>query len=65
MFDCARVPGDGVSGKVMDISEDGVTVQLIGGRICIKRVRPAGEGKIAAADWAKSAGLAVGDVLGS
>jgi methionyl-tRNA formyltransferase len=65
VFDCARVPGDGVSSKVMDISEDGVTVQLIGGRICIKRVRPAGEGKIAASDWAKSAGVTVGDVLGS
>lgn len=65
VFDCARVPGDGVSGKVVDISEDGVTVQLIGGRICIKRVRPAGEGKISASDWAASAGLSVGQVIGS
>ena len=65
VFDCARVPGDGVSGKVVDIADDGVTVQLIGGRICIKRVRPAGEGKISASDWATSAGLSVGDVLGS
>jgi methionyl-tRNA formyltransferase len=65
IFDCARVPGDGVSGKVVDISDGGVTVQLIGGRICIKRVRPAGEGKIAASDWATSAGLSVGDVLSS
>ncbi len=65
VFDSIRVPGDGVSGKIAEISDDGVTVQLIGGRICIKRVRPAGEGKIAASDWAKSAGLSVGDVLGS
>ena len=65
VYDCARVSGDGVSGKVVDISEGGVTVQLIGGRICIKRVRPAGEGKISASDWAASAGLSVGDVIGS
>lgn len=65
IFDCARVPGDGVSGKVVDVSDDGVTVQLIGGRICIKRVRPAGQGKITAAEWAASAALSVGDVLGN
>ncbi len=65
VFDCVRAPGDGVSGKVVDISDDGVTVQLIGGRICIKRVRPAGEGKVSASEWAKSTGLSVGDVLGS
>jgi methionyl-tRNA formyltransferase len=64
VYDCARVPGDGVSSKVTEISDEGVTVQLIGGRILIKRVRPAGEGKMPAADWAKAAGLSVGDVLG-
>lgn len=65
IFDCERAAGDGISSKVMDISEDGVTVQLIGGRIVIKRVRPADEGKIAASEWAASAGLSVGDVLGT
>ena len=63
IYDCARGPGDGVSGKVVDISNDGVWVQLIGGRLCIKRVRPQGEGKIPAAEWAASAGLKPGDVL--
>ncbi len=65
VYDCARVPGDAISSKVVDISEDGVTVQLIGGRILIKRVRPAGEGKIPASEWAASAGLKVGDILGT
>ena len=65
IYDCARGPGDGVSGKVVDISNDGVWVQLIGGRLCIKRVRPQGEGKIPAAEWAASAGLKPGDVLGT
>ncbi len=65
VYDCARAPGDGISSKVVEISEDGVTVQLIGGRIVIKRVRPQGEGKIPASEWAASAGLSAGDVLGT
>lgn len=65
VYDSARVPGDGISSKVMEVSDDGVTVQLIGGRILIKRVRPAGEGKMPAAEWAANAGLAVGDILGT
>ena len=65
VYDCARVPGDGVSGRIVDISDDGVMVQLIGGRILIKRVRPAGEGKISAADWASAAGLNIKDELGT
>ncbi|MEM8839131.1 MAG: methionyl-tRNA formyltransferase [Pseudomonadota bacterium] len=65
IFDCVRVPGDGISSKVMEVSDDGVSVQCIGGRILVKRVRPAGEGKQPAAEWAATAGLAKGDVLGS
>jgi len=65
VYDAARVPGDGVSSKIIDISEAGVTIQCVGGRILIKRVRPAGQGKIAASDWAAAVGLSVGDLLGS
>lgn len=65
IFDCARLPGDGVSSKVVEVSPEGVTVQLIGGRICIKRVRPAGDAKMSAADWAERIGLEKGQVLGS
>ncbi len=65
VFDAARVPGDGISSKIIEITDDGVTVQCIGGRILVKRVRPAGGGKIAATEWAASAGLSAGDVLGS
>lgn len=64
VFDCARVPGDGISGRVMEISDDGVTVQCVGGRIQIKRVRPAGGGKMAASEWAADAGISKGDTLG-
>ncbi len=65
VYDCQRVPGDGVSAKIVDVSDDGVTVQLIGGRIRLKRVRPAGGEKMAAQDWASQAGIAAGTVLGS
>ena len=65
IYDSARVPGDGISSRVMDISDDGVTVQTIGGRVQIKRVRPAGEGKMPASEWAGSIGLNTGDELGT
>ena len=65
IFDCARVPGDGVSSRVVDISDAGVTVQCIGGRILVKRVRPAGGVKIAASDWAREAGIDTGATLGN
>jgi len=65
VFDSARIPGDGISSKIMEISEDGVTVQCIGGRIRIKRVRPVGDAKMSAADWTTAAGLSTGDVLGN
>jgi methionyl-tRNA formyltransferase len=64
VFDCQRVEGDGISSRVVDVSEDGVTVQCIGGRILIKRVRPAGAGKVSAAEWAKDAGIEAGTNLG-
>lgn len=65
IFDSARTDGDGVSGKIAEISEDGVTMQCIGGRILVKRVRPDGEDKQTAAEWASANGLAVGDILES
>ena len=65
VFDAARVPGDGISSRVTEVSDQGVTVQCIGGRILIKRVRPADGGKVAASEWAAVAGLAAGQSLGA
>lgn len=65
IFDSARVGGDGVSSKILDISEEGVTIQAIGGRVLIKRVRPAGGDKQSASDWAAANDVAVGDIIGS
>ena len=65
VFDAARVPGDGISSRVTEVSDQGVTVQCIGGRILIKRVRHADGGKVAASEWAAAAGLAAGQNLGA
>jgi methionyl-tRNA formyltransferase len=64
IFDAARVDGDGTPGEVVDINDEGVTVQGDGGRIVLKRVRPDGSGKIAASEWAQSYGLTIGTKLG-
>jgi methionyl-tRNA formyltransferase len=65
VYDCAAVAGDGVAGRVMDISEDGVAIQSVGGRILVKRVKPKGGAKVTASEWAASCKLAVGDTLGT
>lgn len=65
VYDSVRVDGDGISGRVREISEEGVTIQCIGGRILVKRVKPDGGGKQPAADWAAEIGLKTGDSLGN
>ncbi|TDL81156.1 methionyl-tRNA formyltransferase [Palleronia sediminis] len=64
LYDSARADGDGTPGEIVAIDDGGVTVQGNGGRIVLKRVRPAGGDKQPAADWAAATGLAVGDKLG-
>jgi methionyl-tRNA formyltransferase len=65
IYDSARVEGNGTVGKVVSIDDDGVTVQGNGGRILIKRVRPADGGKMPANEWATAAGINSGTKLGS
>jgi len=64
IYDSARVDGTGTAGEVVSVDEDGVTVQAEGGRILIKRVRPADGGKMAASEWAAAAGINSGTKLG-
>jgi methionyl-tRNA formyltransferase len=64
VYDSSRIAGDGVAGRVMEISEQGVSVQSVGGRVLIKRVKPAGGAKISATEWANNSGIKVGDSLG-
>ncbi|MFK7891681.1 MAG: methionyl-tRNA formyltransferase [Granulosicoccus sp.] len=64
VFDCSLQPGDGVAGRIMAIEDAGISVQSVGGRILVKRVKPSGGAKVSASEWAIEAGLAVGDQLG-
>lgn len=65
IFDAARVPGDGISSRVRAITDDGIEVQCVGGRVLVKRVRPDGGDKVPATDWAQSVGLKPGDEFGT
>src|SRR5680860_340372 len=48
VYDSVKLEGDGTPGAIFSVEEDGITVQANGGRILMKRVRPAGGDKIAA-----------------
>jgi len=65
VYDSALVEGNGAFGEVVSIDNIGVTVQGNGGRILIKRVRPASGNKIFASEWATSAKINLGTKLGS
>jgi len=65
IYDSEQVAGDGVAGRVTDIEEGGITIQSVGGRIRVKRVKPKGGQKVSASEWAASVKLSVGDTLGT
>ncbi len=65
VYDCRREPGDGISSRIMDVSDKGVAIQCIGGRIRVSRVRPVGCDKIPADKWAVEAKLEKGTELGT
>jgi methionyl-tRNA formyltransferase len=54
----------GAPGDVVEVTPDGVVVACADGRIKVSRVKPAGSGKLPAAEWAVQAGLAPGARLG-
>ena len=64
VFDSAKVEATGSPGEVVAVSDEGVAVAAAGGGILIKKVRPAGAGKIAASEFAATQGLEVGSRLG-
>ncbi len=64
VYDSKKTNGEGEAGTVVTVGDEGVTVQAGGGRVLIQRVRPKGQDKQTAADWAKAAGLKPGTRLG-
>lgn len=65
IYDSARIVGDGVAGRIMEVTDDGISVQCVGGRLLVKRVKPVGGAKISAVEWARDAGIKAGDSLGT
>ncbi|MEM6423521.1 MAG: methionyl-tRNA formyltransferase, partial [Pseudomonadota bacterium] len=66
VYDARPATAEGhAPGDVVSVAEEGVLVQAGEGGILIKRVRPAGGGKIPAADWATETALAAGSRLGT
>ncbi len=64
IFDSAKAAGGGAPGEVTEVTDEGFTVAAQGGAVRIQRVRPEGEGKIAAGEFAAGAGLTKGSHLG-
>jgi len=65
IYDSARIDAPaGSPGKVVAIGDEGFAVAAGLGQILVKRVRPEGGKKIAAADFIAQSGLKVGDRLG-
>jgi methionyl-tRNA formyltransferase len=65
IFDAARSDDiSGAPGEVTGITDDGMAVAAAGGGILVKRVRFESRDKIAAADFARQAGLKPGARLG-
>ncbi len=64
IFDAAKVAASGTPGEVVAVSDEGVAVAAAGGGILVKKVRPAGSGKIAAGEFAAAQSLAVGSRFG-
>lgn len=67
VFDSALVStaASGTAGEIIEISELGFTVAAINGAILVKRVQPAGAGKITAVEFVKQENLRWGDSLGN
>jgi methionyl-tRNA formyltransferase len=63
VFDSAKVEGSGAPGAILSIDDQGMTIAASGGAILAKRVRGADGKKVAAAEWAKAAGVKAGDTF--
>ena len=57
--------GGGEPGQVTEITDDGFAVAAGNGTLFVRRVQPAGSGKVMAPDWVQSVGLRPGARFGS
>ena len=57
--------GGGEPGQVTDVADDGFAVAASNGTLFVRRVQPAGSGKVMAPEWVQSVGLRPGARFGS
>ncbi len=55
----------GKIGEITDVGPESIRITAQGGQIEVSKVKPEEGKKVAAAEWAKSAGVAAGTILGS
>ena len=65
IFAAKTLPGRGTAaepapGEILDVTEKAILVAGLGGALLVEKVRPEGEGKMGAAEFAKRAGLRAG-----
>ncbi len=63
LYDSARAEGAGRPGEVLSIGPEGVRIAATGGAVLVKRVRAGAGQKVAAAEFAASTGISVGDTF--
>ena len=63
IYDSAKGTGTGKPGTILSVDAQGISIAAGSGSILAKRVRAPGGQKIAAAEWAVSAGIKAGDVF--
>ncbi len=63
IYDAARATDSGKAGTILSISPEGMKIAASGGAILAKRVKAPDGKKIAAAEWAASAGVKAGDAF--
>jgi len=67
IFDCKAEfePVQGNPGEIVDLSDDAIRVALDGGSLIVQRVQPKGSAKVKAPEFITTAGLKLGERLGS
>lgn len=66
IYDCSKLSGGADEpGKIVAVNDDGFSVAAAGGQVQVTRVRPEGDKKMSAAEFAAAAGLTAGHRLGS
>jgi methionyl-tRNA formyltransferase len=63
IYDAAKTTDNGKPGTVLSIGPNGITIAAHGGAILAKRVKAPDTKKIAANEWAASAGIVPGDTF--